>query len=250
MSYLIKEVSDISGISIRMLRHYDSNGLLKPRKNPDNGYRYYSESDLEKLYRIMYLKELDFSISDIMKILDKSEGSMTEALAGQRELLIEKRDRLNKIIRQINILIKGEKRMNNKEKFTAFDEKAFDEHKNKYAEEAKRKYNGTPEYEQSKRRTSEYSKSDWEKINSEAAEIYRKFADLMGSSPENPEALAVAKEWQNHISHYYYECSDEVFIGLADMYIADSRFTNNIDKYGNGLAHFMSRAMKASCIKI
>ena len=80
MGYKIKEVSEISGISIRMLRHYDKNGLLWPDVILPNGYRNYSQSNIDRLQKIMYLKELDFSVSNMKKILDGSAEDMIIAL--------------------------------------------------------------------------------------------------------------------------------------------------------------------------
>lgn len=247
MGYRIKEVSDISGISIRMMRHYDKTGLLKPEGVLSNGYRNYSSHDLDRLQKIMFLRELEFSINDMKKILDGSSDDMVKALIGQKKLLLQKRERLDKIIDLIGKSINGEEFTKNMDKFKAFDMKEIYEHKKKYAKETEKKYSGTKEYEQSMKRTSKYTKDDWERINNEAKEIYIKIAGMMYKQADNPKVLSAIGEWKSHISKYYYECTDEIFVGLAQMYVEDLRFTENIDKYGEGLAKFMSKAMIAYC---
>lgn len=249
MGYRIKEVSDISGVSIRMLRHYDKTGLLKPDGVLENGYRDYSGENISRLQRIMYLKELDFSIPDMISILDGSEGDIIEALKGQEKLLIEKKERLEKIIGLIRNNIKIEKGngfMKDIDKFKAFDMKEIETHKKKYARETKDRYGGSKAYDQSIAKTNKYSSKDWKRITEEAEDIYNKFLNAMADGPESPAASKAAKEWQSHISRYYYDCTDDIFIGLADMYVTDERFTMNINKHGDGLARFMCDAMKAS----
>lgn len=249
MGYRIKEMSDISGISIRMMRHYDKTGLLKPDGISSNGYRDYSEDDIDRLQKIMYLRELDFSIPDMKHILDGSEDDMVIAMKGQKELLIEKRERLDGIIKLIGQSIDREELSKNMDKFKAFDIKKIEEHKKKYVNETKEKYGKSKEFAQSMIKASKYTKEDWKKITNEADAIYSEIADLMNEKPDSKEAVAGVIKWRKHITKYYYDCSDEVFIGLADMYVADPRFTKNIDEHKEGLARFMSSAMKASCNK-
>ena len=64
----VKELSDMTQVSIRMLRHYDKIGLLKPTYRADNGYRYYNASDLAKLQQIIALKSFGFTLSGIKNI--------------------------------------------------------------------------------------------------------------------------------------------------------------------------------------
>lgn len=55
----VKEVSEITGISIRTLRYYDEIGLLKPTELTEAGYRLYDNKALEKLQEIMFFRELE-----------------------------------------------------------------------------------------------------------------------------------------------------------------------------------------------
>ena len=67
----IGEFSKLSRVSIRMLRHYDDIGLLKPAETDDfTGYRYYREEQLFTIGRITSLKDMGFALADIIKILE------------------------------------------------------------------------------------------------------------------------------------------------------------------------------------
>ncbi len=248
MNYKIKEVSDISGVSIRMLRHYDKVGLLKPGERAENGYRIYTNGDLERLQRILFLRELDFSIEETGEILDGTEENVVDALIAQEELLKLKIGRLlaiKKVIKnEINERKRGNYTMGN-EKFKEFDMSGIQENKKKYADEVREKYGNTKAYSQSMARTGKYSHNDWKRIGEEAASIYKELADLMDRQPDDEAVICVIKKWRNHINSNFYDCTDEIFSGLADLYVSDPRFTANIDKYGEGLAAFMSKAMKA-----
>ena len=67
--YLIKEAAQISGVTIRTLHHYDQIGLLKVNKS-DNGYRYYTNEDIENIKIIRYYRFLGFSLDKIRKIMN------------------------------------------------------------------------------------------------------------------------------------------------------------------------------------
>ena len=84
-------------------------------------------------------------------------------------------------------------------------------------------------------------------MNDEQGIILSKFAAFAaeGVKPDSSEAMAMAAKWQNYISDNFYECTDEILVGLAEMYIADERFKTNLDKAGKGTAEFMSATIKS-----
>lgn len=103
----VKEISKITGISIRTLRYYDEIGLLKPARVTEAGYRLYDDQELEKLQEILFYKELEIPLSDIKKIMGNPEYDKQKALAVQKSLLEQKRNRLNGIIELIDDVMKG-----------------------------------------------------------------------------------------------------------------------------------------------
>ena len=81
----------------------------------------------------------------------------------------------------------------------------------------------------------------------EASVIYEELAKLRDKDPSDKLVQDLVEQWRNHISTNFYNCTLEIFRGLALMYVAGERFTKNIDKYGEGLAQFMSDAMNIYC---
>ena len=103
----VKEVSMITGVSIRTLRYYDEIGLLKPTELTEAGYRLYDNKALEKLQEILFFRELEITLTDIKKILDTPNYDKEQILATQKLLLEQKRNRLNGIIELITDVMKG-----------------------------------------------------------------------------------------------------------------------------------------------
>lgn len=246
--YMINEISKLTGVSIRMLHHYDKIGLLVPSKRTDANYRMYSDEDVAKLYQILLFKELEFSLQEIKTILQDENFDKEKALKEQRNLIIKKKNRLEKIIESIDDTINNfGGNVMNKKNFKAFDYEDIKKHEEKYKEETERKYGKTDAYKESKEKTSKYSKNDWENIMGEAESIYVELSKLMDKEPSDEQVQLLVEKWRNHITENFYSCTIEIFRGLALMYVADERFTKNIDKYGEGLAQFLSDAMNIYC---
>jgi len=103
----VKDMSKITGVSIRTLRYYDEIGLLKPTELTEAGYRLYDNKALEKLQEIMFFRELEIPLMDIKKIMDNPNYNKEQALLTQKSLLEQKRNRLNGIIELITDVMKG-----------------------------------------------------------------------------------------------------------------------------------------------
>ncbi len=246
--YMINEISKLTGVSIRMLHHYDKIGLLIPSKRTDSNYRVYSDEDIARLYQILLFKELEFPLQEIKKILDDENFDKEEALKVQRKLILEKKNRLEKIIESIDDTIEnmGGKTMSKKD-FKVFSYENIQKHQETYKEEVEQKYGKSDAYKESQEKTSKYSKNDWENIMNEAGYIYEELAKSMDKDPSDDKVQELVEKWRNHISKNFYNCTIEIFRGLALMYVYDERFTKNIDKYGEGLAQFLSDAMNIYC---
>ena len=111
----IKQVSDLTGISVRMLHYYDKIELLKPSKFTDAGYRLYDDEALETLQQILFFKELDIPLKEVKEIMASVHFDKMQALKSHEKLLILKRNRLNDLIELINKTLKGENVMSFKE---------------------------------------------------------------------------------------------------------------------------------------
>ena len=111
----VKQISKIAGISIRTLRYYDEIGLLKPSKLTPAGYRLYDENALQNLQQILFFRELGFSLKDIIKIMQNPNFDRISAFKKQKELLLLKRHRTDRLIQLLERLEKGEQCMSFKE---------------------------------------------------------------------------------------------------------------------------------------
>ena len=123
----ISEVAKLSGVTVRTLHYYDEIGLLKPSKTTEAGYRMYSIEDLEKLQQILFFRELDFPLNEIKEIMVNPKYDKIEALNKHKELLIEKRKRIDGLVTLIDKTIKGDNNMSFKE----FDNSKIEENKRK-----------------------------------------------------------------------------------------------------------------------
>lgn len=111
----ISQVAELTGVSIRTLQYYDEIGLLKPSELTQSGYRLYNDEALQKLQQILFFKELDFKLKDIQEILEKPDFDKIATFKKQKELLLLKRNRTDKLIQLLTRLEKGEQCMSFKE---------------------------------------------------------------------------------------------------------------------------------------
>lgn len=232
----IKEVADLVGISVRTLHHYDEIGLLVPDDTTEAGYRIYSDENLEMLQQILFFKELDFPLKKIKEIIERPTFERQEALEIQHGMLLDRKSRLEKMIRTIEKSLqyeKGEITMSNKEKFEGFD---FSH--NPYEQEAREKW-GDKAVNQANEKAKGMTEFDQERFN----EIFRHLAELRQLEPASIEAQNGIDKWFKYLNTMGNSYSLEAFKGLGQMYIDDPRFTKNIDKFGEGLAIFMRDAM-------
>ena len=243
MRHSIGSLSKLSGVSIRALRHYDRIGLLRPSEVAESGYRYYDGAAVERLWQILFYRELDFPLAEIEEILSSPAFDRTRALTEHRTLLVQKRARLDRLIELVSNAMKGEATM----EFKAFDTGEIDALREQYAEEAKARWGDTEAYRESTRRAAKWTDADKARLKKEQDEIFSGFAALVGSDPADTRVQALAARWKAFISESYYDCTNEILAGLGQMYLADERFTKNLDAFGAGTAQLMSDAIAVYC---
>lgn len=247
--YKVKQVAELAGVSVRTLHHYDEIGLLQPAVGP-NGYRLYSEGDFVKLQQVLFFKELDFSLDEIKKIVNNPSFDREDTLQKHKRLLEVKKERLEKIIQTVDDTlhaIKGGTEMSKEKMFDSFNMKEIEDHQKKYEKETKERWGETDAYKESNRRTKNYTEDDWRKIHTRSGEISQMFIVAMELGPESAEAQAACEAHRRHMTESFYTVTLEIYRGLAEMYVADERFTKNIDKAKDGLASFMREAMIIYC---
>ena len=239
--YTIGELAKMAGVSARTLRYYDQAGLLPPSSVTAAGYRLYGDEAVRELTEILFFRELDFSIDEILRVRSRPDYDAREALVRQIALLNMQRERLDRLIDLAGRALKGEVIM----ELNAFDMSDIEEAKTKYADEARQRWGDTDAYRQSTAKAATYGKADWARISLETNAVFTGFSKLVGTAPDSEEAKALVRKWQDVITRNFYECTDEIMLGLASMYEADERFAKNIDKAGEGTASFMTAAIRA-----
>jgi MerR family transcriptional regulator, thiopeptide resistance regulator len=247
MSYSVGQVSDLAGVTIRTLHHYDEIGLLSPSERSAAGYRIYEEADLERLRQILFYRELGFALEEIATIVDDPRTDAIGHLRHQRGLLTQRIERLRAMVAAIDHEMEAKTmgiRLTPEERFEVFGD--FDPED--YAEEAEQRWGGTEAYRQSQHRVATYTKEDWLRIKAEEEAIRASLAAAFaaGLAPDSEEAMAAAEAHRRHISRWFYECSYDVHRGMTDIYVSDERFRANYDALAPGLAQFIRDAAHAN----
>ena len=119
----VKEISDLTGISVRTLHYYDEIGLLKPTEKSDAGYRLYDDKALETLQQILFFREFDISLKEIKAVLGNPALERNQILQVQRKMLVTKKERMERLIASIDDILKGENKMD----FTIFTKTEVEE---------------------------------------------------------------------------------------------------------------------------
>lgn len=237
----VHEVSSLAGVSIRTLHYYDRIGLLHPTKVTEAGYRLYDDTALERLQCIMLLKEMEFPLKEIGRILESPDSVRNIALEQQIRLLQMKKEHLENLIdlaRGITAI--GVRKLD----FSAFDTRKMDA----YAKEAKKLWGETAQYHEYEEKSAERSREEEKRLGVELMGILAKFGQMKELAPEDEAVQSQVRKLQEFISEHYYTCSKEIFSSLGRMYAGGGSFTENINQAGGkGTAEFAHRAIEAYC---
>ncbi len=271
----VKDVSQITGVSIRTLRYYDEIGLLKPTKFSDAGYRLYDDKALERLQEIMFFKELEIPLEDIKKIMDNPNYDKEQVLFTQKTLLEQKRDRLNGIIELITDVMKGVNTMS----FEAFDneeiQKILDHTlecmSKESLEEQLQKYGNIENYREhlasgfsnqqafadvfkwygGKEKAmdaimqSTGNTAELKREQEENAEIYKQFMAAKESGDDNAEWEAVERLAENYKKMFRLDNARNILLDLAKEYLEYPKLAEVTDaQYGNGCSEYVAYAIQ------
>ncbi|MBP3568270.1 MAG: MerR family transcriptional regulator [Lachnospiraceae bacterium] len=241
----VHEVSQLAGISVRTLHHYDAIGLLSPTETTEAGYRLYDDDALARLQCILLFKELEFPLKDIKAILDSPNFERNKALDQQIELLKLKKEHLENLIDlATGIRMIGVKKLMN---FDAFDTKKMDE----YAKQAKESYGTTPAYKEFEEKSKGRSKEQEKQLGIGMMNIFADFGKLISHNASETIVQEKVAELQSYITEHYYNCTPEILQGLGEMYAGGGSMTDNINNYaGAGTAEFAAEAIKIYCARL
>ncbi|WP_159591143.1 MerR family transcriptional regulator [Streptococcus halichoeri] len=236
--YLIKEAAQISGVTIRTLHHYDQIGLLKVNKS-DNGYRYYTNEDIENIKIIRYYRFLGFSLEKIRKIMSEQDFDSITALQSQLEMLADEQNKISVLMETIQRTIDAKRSKLENRPSNLFD--GFTLLDNiEYQSKALEQFGKEAMIESSKRQ-----KGIELEVNEYFNDIFIKFAQKMNREiqPKEKEVQNSCLELYNTLNKYAFDCSLEVFGIIGRTYYNNLEFRRNIDKFGEGLAKFISESI-------
>ncbi|WP_153504128.1 MerR family transcriptional regulator [Cumulibacter manganitolerans] len=244
-TWTVGKVAETFGVTVRTLHHYDEIGLLAPSARSGAGYRLYTDADLARLQQIVVYRRLEIPLETIRELLDGDESAI-EHLRRQRATVMSRLDELQELVGAIDHAL--EKQMSN-EKLTATEMRelfgdAFDE---SYAAEAESRWGETDAWAQSQRRTAHYTRSDWESVKAETDAVNAAFtAAIDAGLPASSEPAMDAAEAHRASINRFYDCGYEMQRNLADMYLADPRFTKTYEDIRPGLAQYVHDAIHAN----
>ena len=238
MSYSINELAKLAGISTRTLRYYDKQGLLKARRNPENNYRYYEESEVDQLQKILFLKLFDLPLEQIKQVMQTSPKTQYQVLRNQRSKLVARQQYLDDLIRNLDktlATMKGETQMTDTEKFATLKKEMINKNEKQYGAEIRKKY-GDAQIDFSNDKFSSLSADELAHFKKLSAEILTELKNFDNSA-------GVKQAAAKHIFDLHKEYlltiwpkgqySGEAHKKLAQMYVCDPRF-NKYYEEGTG----------------
>lgn len=275
----VKDVSELTGISVRTLHYYDEIGLLKPTTCSDAGYRLYDDKALETLQQILFFREFDMPLKEIKSILESPEFDKDKVLASQMRMLELKRDRLNRLIGTIKDILKGENAMSF-EVFSKTDiEKMYtlmlenmgetqrDVLKEQYGDLEKFKESflekaGSGQAQQNYQKMIEWYGSKDKALDSvkntapgdvfnsyqkRSEALYKKLAESKGKDVNAFEVKQIVGE-MDFVWKQLYQMEDVsgLMLEMAELYETNEDMIKYYDTaYGDGAAEFLGRAIRA-----
>lgn len=244
MTYTIKQLAGLAGVTTRTIRYYDQVGLLDPAVRGANGYRYYDQLSLLTLQQIMFFRELDMPLKDIQLIMNQPGYNLLDALKKHRASLYSRLTRVQNLLNTLDKTmqaIKGERLMSKEEYFAGFDE-------SKYKEEAHQRWGGTPQYEESRQKWASYSPDQKEAIKQEGDDFIRRLVGQDAAlKPDDPVIQAAVSDYFVYLNCYFYTCDVTFLRNLAEMWVADPRFAVNYENIREGGAEFARQAVHYFC---
>lgn len=273
----VKEISNITGISVRTLHYYDEIGLLEPTDKSDAGYRLYDDKALEQLQQILFFREFDIPLKEIKAVMENPALDRNHILQMQRKMLMAKIERMERLVASIDDILKGDNRMDfaifNKTemeemfqamvghmpeeiKKTAIDEfgglEQWKEHyiKTVSSEDMQKRYQKMVEWFGGKE---EYLATVKNPISKEVAESYQKRIDAilekLAGKREYPTDSFEVKEIigeYGFVMKQLCQLKDEkeMMLSLAQSYRNEQMKANTDEKYGDGAAQFFMQAIE------
>jgi DNA-binding transcriptional MerR regulator len=246
--YTVGRVAEIAGVTVRTLHHYDEIGLVRASGRTNAGYRVYEPADIDRLHQVLTYRNLGFGLDEIASLVDDPDVDAVGHLRRQRGLLLERGERISAMVMAIDKELEARAmgmQLTPEEQLEVF---GTDKVGGEWAEEAEARWGETDAFQESRRRTASYSKADWARLKDESDAGLRGFAAAMaqGVAAASDAGMALAEEHRQFLSRWFYDCGYEMHRNLAEMYVADERFTATFDTVAPGLAAYVRDAIVAN----
>ena len=248
MAYTAQEMARLAGVSTRTLRYYEERGLISPHRQAENGYRLYGEVEVERLQRILFLRERQVSIEDIGTYLNDPKPDMLAFWEAHLLKLMAEQNRTDVLIRNVQGTInalRGKAVMTDKKRFEGLKEKRIRENEEKYGREIRQRYSeGTIDRSNARLRGMDQQAMD--RADALSSEIMRLLSEaLLTRDPAGDTARALCQAHREWILMYWPEgtYTPDAHKGLAEMYVADERFKAFYAQAGEGAAQFLCDAL-------
>ena len=244
-TWTVGQVADVFGVTVRTLHHYDEIGLLVPSERSRAGYRLYTDADLTRLQQVVVYRRLELPLDEIAELL--REGAAADHLRRQRDAVMTRLDELKDLVTAID---KALEREMSDQPATPEDLKELfgDGFKDEYQAEAQERWGESNAWKQSAARTKRYTKADWEQVKAEMDAVNAAFVEAKraGEPATSTAAMDAAEAHRRHIQDRFYDLDHDFHRGLADMYVADPRFTKTYEDQEPGLAKYVRDAIHAN----
>ena len=274
----VKEVSELTGISVRALHYYDEIGLFRPTAVSEAGYRLYDDKALERLQQILFFREFDMPLRDIKAVMENPHLDSNQILQSQRQMLVMKKERLERLIASLDDILKGDNRMD----FEVFSKEDIDKlyaaivtnMPKEQLEQLAEQYGGLEQYEKHFRESaaSENAQKNYAKMvewygDKESAlkaaenpdnpqiipayqkrmdEVLKKLAARKGEDVTSFAVKEVVGEY-DFVAKQLYQMKDvsAMMLEAAEEYLNNRKIQETLDKmYGEGAAIFIGRAFE------
>lgn len=237
----IRDVSRVTGVTSRTLRHYEQIGLLRPSRVAENGYRFYGDAELSRLYRILSLRSLELPLATIQIALE-DDATLAEAITSHLALLEERRDRTNQQINVVRHTLEALTKcqtMTIQEIFAGFDHA---QHENEVRERW-----GDGAWEHSVKRRDQMSAAQRRTDDERSFDINAALRDAAtsGDNPTGAEFQALVAAHHRWVTEYWGGRVPDrnAYTGLSELYAADARFAATYGGQRN--AEVIREAMQA-----
>lgn len=246
MNYTVKQLADLSGVSVRTLHHYDETGLLKPGARSPAGYRLYGEAELLRLQQILFYRMLQLPLREIRALLDAPDFDTLQALTQHRDTLWLRRQEMDLMLATVDKTIRrlrGEIMLSDKELYEGFPEEA-----KRHRAEAMERY-GEDTVRRSEDALRKLGKAQLQALQDESTQVLGELATHSHSDPASAAVQSLIERHYALIRQFWgtSDCADnqaEAYAGLGRLFVEDERFMSKDGEPRPQFAAFMRDAMR------